>query len=726
MRSTELLAPGGDLDSIKAAIIAGANAVYCGVHKFNARNRATNLSFGDLNGILRWVHSNHCKLFLTLNIVVVENEIPDLIRLLNKLVNTSIDGVIIQDLGLFYLLSRYFKGLKIHASTQLTTHNEGQIRFLNKLNATRVNLSRELNMQEVKTLTTVAHQNGMLSEVFVHGSYCISFSGLCFMSSLFGGNSGNRGRCSQPCRERYAVTPEGNNFPLNLKDNSAFFDLKELSEAGVDSFKIEGRIKKFHYVYTVVESYNKGIDNGSLHKVFNRDFSNGFLKGDISRDMFTDNPRDHSTPYLAERSDGTTGLYDQRGEIRTYVKSLIDPIVTGKAPLAITVTGSAGEPLVIAIRTPGSSFAVASEMNLEIRDELTLDLGEITKRLKAINDTEYFIEHMELKDLQPGLFIPFSELTSLKNRILFILRDSKEHVTPVKIPRLKRPDRRSGAPALLVLISSPGDLKLFNDTSSQLFYQLPDSPGNRISDLITLFVKNRRIFPWFPPVIIGKDFNAAIRFLQEVHPEQIVTENSGIAYEADKMGIPWIAGPRMNIVNSYSLLCLVENFNCSGAFLSNEMNRQQIQGVKRAENFKLYYSIYHPIELMISRQCLFHQVTGCEKQQVDQECVPSCHKSASLHNPGKGTLLIEKSEGNYHRIYHEFNYLNTDIVTDIPDLFSGFLIDLRDISKGTRVATDRLSTVEWFESLLKGKPGSADHIKRMIRPSTHSQYDVGI
>jgi putative protease len=726
MRSRELLAPGGDLDSIKAAIVAGANAVYCGVHKFNARNRATNLSFGDLNGILRWVHSNHCKLYLTLNIVVVESEIPDLIRLLNKLVNTSIDGVIIQDLGLFYLLSRYFKGLKIHASTQLTTHNEGQIRFLNQLNATRVNLSRELNLQEIKTLTTVAHQNGMLSEVFVHGSYCISFSGLCYMSSLFGGNSGNRGRCSQPCRERYAVTPEGNNFPLNLKDNSAFFDLKELSEAGVDSFKIEGRIKKFHYVYTVVESYNNGIDSGSLHKVFNRDFSNGYLRGEISRDMFTDNPRDHSTPYLAERSGGTTGLYDQRGEIRTYVKSLIDPIVTGKAPLAITVTGSAGEPLVIAIRTPGSSFTVASEMNLEIRDEQTLNLREITKRLKAINDTEYFIEHIELKDLQPGLFIPFSELTSLKNRILFILRDSKEHVTPVKIPRLKRPDGPSGTPSLLVLMSSPGDLQLFNGTSSQLIYQLPDSPGNRISDLITLFVKNRRIIPWFPPVIIGKDFSAAVRFLQEVHPEIIVTENSGIAYEADKMGIPWIAGPRMNIVNSYSLLCLVENFNCSGAFLSNEINRQQIQGIKRAENFKLYYSIYHPIELMISRQCLFQQVTGCDKQQVDQECVPSCHKSASLHHPGKGTLLIEKSEGNYHRIYNEFNYLNTDIVTDIPDLFTGFLIDLREIFTGTRVATDRLSTVKLFESLLKGNPGSADHIKRMIRPSTHSQYEVGI
>lgn len=182
----------------------------------------------------------------------MESEIPDLLRLLDKLINTSIDGVIVQDLGLCYLLANYFPGLEIHASTQLTTHNEGQIKFLRKLSASRVNLSRELNLDEIRTLSTRAHENGLLTEVFVHGSYCISFSGLCYMSSVQGGNSGNRGRCSQPCRDQYDMTPAGKRYPLNLKDNSAWSDLQELSEAGVDSMKIEGRIKKFHYVYTVI------------------------------------------------------------------------------------------------------------------------------------------------------------------------------------------------------------------------------------------------------------------------------------------------------------------------------------------------------------------------------------------------------------------------------------------------------------------------------------------
>ena len=188
-RLIELLAPGGDIDSIKAAILAGADAVYCGLNKFNARDRATNINFKDLNGILNLAHRNNCKVFITLNIIIVEAEIPALIKLLNRLVNTQIDGVIVQDIGMLYLLSQYFKGLKIHASTQLNTHNEGQIKFLSKLAATRANLSRELNIDEIKTLTLAGHKNNVLTEVFVHGSYCISFSGICYMSSVHGGNS---------------------------------------------------------------------------------------------------------------------------------------------------------------------------------------------------------------------------------------------------------------------------------------------------------------------------------------------------------------------------------------------------------------------------------------------------------------------------------------------------------------------------------------------------------
>jgi len=236
-KQIELLAPGGDVEAIKGAIVAGANAVYCGLDVFNARNRATNLSFDELCGVLRLAHQHDCEVFLTLNVVILEQELPSLIKLLNKLVNSGLDGIIVQDLGTFNLVKKYFPSLDLHASTQLTTHNEGQIQFLSKIGASRVNLSRELNLDEVKSLTRFAHDHDVLTEVFVHGSLCIAFSGQCYSSSVSVGNSGNRGRCSQACRDEYETTATGNNFPLNLKDNSAYFDLPELENPYAQQLK---------------------------------------------------------------------------------------------------------------------------------------------------------------------------------------------------------------------------------------------------------------------------------------------------------------------------------------------------------------------------------------------------------------------------------------------------------------------------------------------------------
>jgi len=769
-RKIELLAPGGDIDSIKAAIIAGADAIYCGLDRFNARNRAENIAFEDLYGIIRLAHRNSCEVFITLNIIIVDSELPALITLLNKLINTKIDGVIVQDLGMFYLLSQYFTGLKIHASTQLTTHNEGQIKFLSKLNATRVNLSRELSLDEIKALTLTAHANNVLTEVFVHGANCISFSGICYLSSVHGGNSGNRGRCSQPCRDRYVTTAEDKDFPLNLKDNSAYSDLRELSDAGVDSVKIEGRMKKFHYVYTVANSWKKQLqslynddalksDNSDLHKVFNRDFSNSFLQGDINKSMFIDNPRDNSAFYIAEINGDSTDeniekakreLYDARTEIITSVKNRIEQVSIAKAPLILTVSGKAGTPLKVSVKTPEASFVVFSDINLvnpgtsPVNNGLArknrkshaecLNYEMLSIRLKALNDTEYFIKHLKLENLPDDLFLPFKEITSIKKKILFILNGSKEYVDPVVLPDhttiadplLKKQRTVKIKPALSLLISSQKDLHLCNETEADIYFQLPDNLKNECSGFIDLFIKNNKLIPWFPSVLIGEDYLAAVAFLQQVQPERIVTNNTGIAYEAYQKGISWIAGPYLNIVNSYSLLCLKENFNCYGSFISNELKKIQIKNIKKPDDFKLYYSIYHPIVLLTSRQCLFHQVTGCEKNKIDDFCIPQCEKSASITNLKKVSLFIEKTKGNYHGIYNETHFLNTDIVTDVPNLFSNFFIDLRDIKTDTKIEKDKLRIVNLFVNHLGGNPGSAEELKQSIHPSTNTQYKIGI
>ncbi len=743
----ELLAPGGDIDSIKAAIVAGADAVYCGLTKFNARNRAANIAFENLNGILRLAHQHTCAVYLTLNISFVESEIPYLFRILSDLVNTSIDGIIIQDLGLFYLLSKYFERLRIHASTQLTTHNEGQVRFLEKLGAKRVNLSRELDINEIKSLTAAAHKHKIETEVFVHGSYCVSFSGICYMSSLQGGNSGNRGRCSQPCRDAYVTTPAGSEYPLNLKDNSAFYNLQELAVAGVDSLKIEGRIKKYHYVYTVVDTYKRQLqapssdaDNSMLYVVFNRDFSNAYLTGDLSEDMFTGNARDNSATHFAGLNGSTSNesierakkeLLAKKADIRSMVRSKIDCLRAEKAPVRITVSGQAGEPLQVKLSTPSDSFSVLSKTSLVTEGAIALSQEVLLQQLKAINDTEYFIDRVETNDLKGNLYLPLGELTSIKKRILFVLNDARQNIPRVSLPKLKkshsgRPKPGLPKPKLMVLISSILDLHLCDDSKAQVYFQLPSAMKVELATTVGVFEKNENLTPWFPSVLIGEDFDAAIEFLCRVRPKQIVTNNSGVAYHAYREGVAWIAGPNMNVMNSYGLLCLKEEFNCTGSFVSNELNRLQIKFISRPDDFHLYFSIFHPIELMTSRQCLFHQITGCHKNRIDADCIPSCAKSASFSNLKNETLYVEKSKGNYNYIYNAANYLNTDIVSDVPDLFSGFLVDLRNIKTSTEISKSKVEVIGRFEELLRDSQHATQKLMQEITPTTMQQYKKGI
>jgi putative protease len=767
-KTIELLAPGGDVDSIKAAIAAGADAVYCGLHHFNARNRATNIELKDLSGIIHLAHSHRCKVYLTVNIIIIESELRALLKLLNTLVNTGIDGIIVQDLGLFYLLSKHFKTFEIHASTQMCTHNAGQLAFLKRLNASQVNLCRELNLTEIAALTTVAHTQGMKIEVFVHGSYCLSFSGICNMASALEGKSGNRGRCSQPCRDEYLMTPAGKSFPLNLKDNSAYFDLPDIYAAGVDSIKIEGRIKKFHYVYTVVDAWRDQLDRlyqkrklkdsyGALEKVFNRDFHNGFLRGQLSRDLYIDNPRDNSSNNF-QRADGSP--IEQNGEtFKQEISTLRDQIVVAaqkkiaplsieKPSLTIAIAGTLGSPMNVVVKTASGSFSRSSQQPLvdasayglsfaqrEQADDQPpvkaisakpLDRALLTKRFKAINDCGFNIQGFDLSGLQEGLFLPSRELTAIRDSIVLRLNGGKKRVEPVSLPKSKQTPTAQAKPTLAVLISSPEQLTACTHQTAEIFFKLPSFFKKDDGELEAIFTNNSQLTPWFPAVLIGKDYTEAIKFLERIKPKQIVTNNSGIAYEACKRGIAWIAGPQLNIVNSYTLLCLKDTFGCSGAFISNELSQRQIADIVQPTDFALHYSIYHPQLLMTSRQCLFHQITGCDKKVMDAACGPSCHKATTITNLKGRTLRIVKDSGEHHKIYDQAHFFNPAIITDLPDRFSSFLIDLSETDHATDRDRDCGKVIDLFADLLNGDDSSLKELTESLPPTTDSQYRKGL
>ena len=763
----ELLAPGGDIDAIKAAIIAGADAVYCGLDTFNARNRAANISFDELVGCIRLAHQYECQIFLTLNIIILEREFKSLAKLLSKLANTTLDGVIVQDLGLLYVLNKHFPTLDIHASTQLTTHNIGQIPFLKKLGSSRVNLSRELNLREITAITEVSREEEVLTEVFVHGSLCVAFSGLCYSTSASVGNSGNRGRCSQACREEYKPTESGNKFPLNIKDNSAFFDLPALIDAGVHSFKVEGRIKGASYVHTVIDSFRKQIDGfvetgelledgERLYKVFNRDFSNAFLRGDLNQSMFIENPRDNSKYHAIDKSNAISvvqiheveqNLSNEKEEINTSVFDKIKHLSIDKQPLSLIFSGRDGSPLTLSVKTQGygkgkavtedQSFELTSNNSLVTSDKNCIDADAIEKRFKGFNNAHFNLIELNCDAVADNLSIPFKDLTALKNELSLILNDNSPVHPEVILPKLTRHPKQEDEAVkakLSILISDETDINLSNVTDADIYFKLPDAYKRGCTKYVGFFKENPTLIPWFPSVLIGKDYDVALNILEQVKPKLIVTNNTGIANRAFELSIRWIAGPFLNTTNSYALLAMKESFDCEGAFISNEINHQQMKTIARPENFKLFYSIYHPILLMTSRQCFFQQSVGCEKPRIDNGCMLSCDKSTSITNLKGVSFAIDKQKAGYPSIYNNDQFLNIDIINDLAPLFDGFMIDLTNIGAGDKESPDKAVLIEQFEQLLKkdesNNPEQQIQIKtaldKLVPEQTNVQYYNGL
>jgi len=301
-----------------------------------------------------------------------------------------------------------------------------------------------------------------------------------------------------------------------------------------------------------------------------------------------------------------------------------------------------------------------------------------------------------------------------------------EFSPPLAAPKVVRHTGKRIPPSLSVILSSPKDVHLCDESTADVYFQLPDCLRDTTSEYKKLFLNNPHLTPVFPSILLEDHFTAAVNLLRHIQPRQVVTNNTGIAFYAWKMKIPWIAGPYLNLANSYGLKCLKEYFNCSGAFISTELNKMQIKGIQKPEHFHLFYSIYHPLLLMTSRQCFFHNVVGCSKECMDEQCIPGCKKSATLTNLRNETLYLNKKLNSFNRLYGNHNFLNTEIVADIPDKFTSFCIDLSNIKTGTVAGEEKSALIGIFSELLHGISGAKEKIHDVICPATNSQYMKGI
>jgi putative protease len=305
MQIPELLAPAGSLDAVRAAVANGADAVYLGAARFNARDEGAQLTLAELGEACRIAHERQRRIYLTLNVLIKPAELIDALLFLGETVDLGIDAVIVQDVGLVRLIQQVYPSLEIHGSTQMTVHDASGAAVMRELGVERVVLARENTLDDIRAIREAVPSLGL--ESFVHGALCISYSGQCYMSGMISERSANRGSCAQSCRKDYVLTDAttraelDRGYLISAKDLGAYEHLAEIAEAGIVCLKVEGRKKKPEYVATVTKSYREFLDSVEkgtftppterqvepLVQIFSRGFTGGMYGGRAGRDYVT-------------------------------------------------------------------------------------------------------------------------------------------------------------------------------------------------------------------------------------------------------------------------------------------------------------------------------------------------------------------------------------------------------------------------------------------------------
>ena len=471
----KIVAPAGNMERFYSAISATADEIYLGLKGFGARRNAENFTIEELKQAIDYAHLRGSRIFLTLNTIMTNREIELLYPTLKDLYNYGLDAIIVQDLGYAEYLHKNFPSIEIHGSTQMTVANYYEINYLKELGFKRIVLPRELSFEEIKE---IRKNTDIELEVFVSGSLCISFSGNCYMSSFIGGRSGNRGMCAQPCRKEYKTSCGEKSYFLSPKDQLYGLDeIKKLQEIGVESIKVEGRMKDVSYVYETV-SYFRNLINGidkeeNTPKLFNRGYSKGYFYDNdksimnrdysynmgekigevvgqsirldedvVSGDGITFVSKDYKNlggtyinkiAYKNEKlilnfPDGTKYIF------RNYNKRLNDEIskkiksTDKKLEINFDFTAKLDEKLILKIYLEDEkgnrilNLEEISETLTQKAQKRAISEEDIKEKLSEIGDSEFTVKNIKI-DIDENIFIPLSELKNLKRNAVEKFRE---------------------------------------------------------------------------------------------------------------------------------------------------------------------------------------------------------------------------------------------------------------------------------------------------------------
>lgn len=562
----EVLAPAGNTQALTAAVYAGSDAVYLGLSDFNARRNAENFTADTLAETISFCHARKVKVYITINTLVSDDEIQRALDTAKCACTCGADAFIVADTGLAALMRRCCPSMPLHASTQMAVRTLYAYKELAAAGFSRAVLPRESSEKDIKEICA---KKPLDTELFVHGAHCMSVSGQCYLSAMIGSRSGNRGLCAQPCRLPFSASGNKEKYDLSLKDLSLIPHLRELSQAGVDSFKIEGRMKRPEYVAAAVNACRRSLD-GTLDNSTLDELADVFSRSGTSSGYF-DGKRDSSMF-------GTRTKDDVAATTRTL--SSVHELYRRETPhrdVSFELYAHENEPVVLKALCDGCSVTVKGPSAQSAKSK-PMTAEKFSELLSKTGGTPFETQNIT-SDISDNVFAPSSVINELRRQALGKIEHMLSDSAPVRFSECRKVLDAHTAKDFVSYLSFEKAETVPDDLDRKYYVSLPlDSD---ISDFVSIASRFDHAGVKFPRVIPLDD--------HELREKLLAVKKSGVTfglcatldslYLCKSAGIDAVALPTCNIFNSYALEQYSE-FGFSSAFVSFELKADQINAMR--------------------------------------------------------------------------------------------------------------------------------------------------
>lgn len=711
----ELLAPAGDMAALRAAVSAGANAVYLGYDEFSARAKAKNFNKEELIEAINYAHLRGVKIYVTFNILIADFEIKRAMDRVKMLYEIGVDALILQDLGIAWEIRKNFPDFEVHASTQMAVNNFYGAKFLKDMGFTRVVLARETPLFELEKIKEL----DIDVETFIHGALCVCYSGECLMSSMIGGKSGNRGECAQACRKSYEILDFEENkigkrlYYISPKDLNTLDDVAKIINSGGYSLKIEGRMKNPEYVYTVVSSYKKSLegkltleDKEDTEQVFNRGFTKGLFNGDFGNDFISsDRPdnrgveigkvldaRKNSAKVIFDEDvfegDGlefisSSGRFGMRSnsfyeaniphEInlfkapilnskinRTFSKKLYEKVdekienYDYKRDLDLALRIKIGERPLIRVKTGDLSANFELDRVVEVAKKSGLDRERVIENISKTGDSIFRVKNIDL-DLEDNAFLPISAINELRREATKILENK---ILEGSIDRLEVENKLEKKNFERQNKDHRSKIKVF-------FNKFKDLENSSLKDIDEVIIrvkdlekfnkkyKNREVSIYLDKFYSYLELeNLRDYILKNQNVRGIWVNNLSEYYIFKDDGLEINGDLGLNVFNKVTSDFLYD-LGLKSITLSPELNSGQIQKITNKNDAEINVISYGRLPVMTMKHCPFSVIKNCK----DEKSCPTCKYKNYLLRDEKNVDFEVLRQNTFTEIFNSYPIL---------------------------------------------------------------------